>query len=650
MASVDIHKVTNTRTWSPSLGAWPGDGGVHFRVWAPRARNVDLLLTRAGREPRRTALQRGQDGHFFGFVAGARAGDRYRYEIDGRGPFPDPASRFQPEGVHGPSEVVDPGEFRWSDRAWKGLTPEELVVYELHVGTFSPEGTYEGVAKRLETLRDLGVTAIELMPLADFAGCRGWGYDGVDLFAPTKCYGRPDGLRRLVDEAHRLGLGVMLDVVYNHFGPVGNYATQFSKQYLTCRESAWAACVNLDEEGSDQVQEFFIENALHWLHEYHIDGLRLDATHALKDDKPPHFLEVLAERVQKSLPDRWIPLIAEDHRNLDTMIRPRWAGGWDLDGVWADDFHHQVRRHIAGDDEGYYRDYTGTTEDLATTINQGWFYTGQHSIHLDEPRGTDPVGIEPWKFTICLQNHDQVGNRAFGDRLHHKVELAAYRAATALLLTCPQTPLLFMGQEWAASAPFLYFTDHDEDLGKIVTEGRRREFRHFLAFVDPEARDKIPDPQAVSTFEMSRLDWSELEREPHASTFRLYRALLGLRRSEPALRANVAESHEAVALDDETLMLMRESPEGDRMLIVVRLGGEGAVDLSGHEECGINDWVRWELVLTTEDAPFAPDPSPPRVDLDGPAPSIRFARPSAVILRARPADSASEGGPSTTAP
>ena len=359
---------------------------------------------------------------------------------------------------------------------------------------------------------------------------------------------------------------------------------------------------------------------------------------------------MLAERVQKSLPDRWIPLIAEDHRNLDTMIRPRWAGGWDLDGVWADDFHHQVRRHIAGDDEGYYRDYTGTTADLATTINQGWFYTGQHSIHLDEPRGTDPVGIEPRKFTICLQNHDQVGNRAFGERLHHQVDLAAYRAATALLLTCPQTPLLFMGQEWAASAPFLYFTDHDEDLGKIVTEGRRREFRHFLAFVDPEAREKIPDPQAVSTFETSRLDWSELEREPHASTFRLYRALLGLRRSEPALRANAAESHEAVALDDETLMLMRESPEGDRMLIVVRLRGEGAVDLSGHEELGINDWVRWELVLTTEDAPFAPDPSPPRVDLGGPAPSIRFARPSAVILRGRPADSASEGGPSRPPP
>ena len=317
---------------------------------------------------------------------------------------------------------------------------------------------------------------------------------------------------------------------------------------------------------------------------------------------------MLAERVQKSLPDRWIPLIAEDHRNLDTMIRPRWAGGWDLDGVWADDFHHQVRRHIAGDDEGYYRDYTGTTDDLATTINQGWFYTGQHSIHLDEPRGTDPVGIEPRKFTICLQNHDQVGNRAFGDRLHHQVDPAAYRAATALLLTCPQTPLLFMGQEWAASAPFLYFTDHDEDLGKIVTEGRRREFRHFLAFVDPEAREKIPDPQAVSTFETSRLDWSELEREPHASTFRLYRALLGLRRSEPALRANAAESHEAVALDDETLMLMRWSPEGDRMLIVVRFRGEGAVDLSGHEELGIDDWVRWEARPDDGRRPVRPRP------------------------------------------
>jgi len=329
-------------------------------------------------------------------------------------------------------------------------------------------------------------------------------------------------------------------------------------------------------------------------------------------------------------------LIAEDHRNLDTMIRPRWAGGWDLDGVWADDFHHQVRRHIAGDDEGYYRDYTGTTEDLATTINQGWFYTGQHSVHLDQPRGTDPVGIEPRKFTICLQNHDQVGNRAFGDRLHHQIDLAAYRAASALLLTAPQTPLLFMGQEWAAGAPFLYFTDHDEDLGKIVTEGRRREFRHFLAFVDPEAREKIPDPQAISTFETSRLDWSELGREPHASTLRLYRALLALRRSESALRSNRSESHEAVALDDDSLMLMRESTEGERLLIVVRLRGSGAVDLSGREEIAPGDGRRWELVLTTEDNPFAPDPSPPWLELGGSSLLIRFARPSAVILREAP--------------
>jgi maltooligosyltrehalose trehalohydrolase len=627
-------RAATPRAWSPSLGAWLEGDGTRFRVWAPKAKAIEVVVERQGGKSLVAALGRAPGGHFAGLVPGVRLGDRYRYKIDGRGPFPDPASRFQPLGVHGPSEVVDPGRFAWSDGGWEGITPEELVIYELHVGTFSPEGTFDGVRKRLEALRDLGVTAIELMPLADFPGRRNWGYDGVDLFAPSHTYGTPDDLRRLVDDAHRLGLAVLIDVVYNHFGPAGNYTTAFSQQYFTCEESGWGCCVNLDGEGSEHVHEFFLENVLHWLHEYHADGLRLDATHALRDDVPPHFLERLSERVRAAFPGRWVPLIAEDHRNLDTMIRPRWAGGWDLDGVWADDLHHQLRRLLAGDDEGYYRDYTGTTEDIAATINQGWFYTGQHSIHMDESRGTDPVGIEPRKFVVCLQNHDQVGNRAFGERLHHEIDPAAYRAASTLLLTVPQTPLLFMGQEWACSSPFLYFTDHAEDLGVLVTAGRRREFRHFLAFVDPESRELIPNPQAVATFESSRLDWSERDLGLHASTLQLYCALLALRRSDPALRENRIEGFEAIALDDDTIALRRDGPRGETLLIVARLRGAGEVDSGKGTPPDFLPAARgWKVVLTTEDPPFAPDPAPPQMDLSGPAPIVRFARPSAVILR-----------------
>jgi maltooligosyltrehalose trehalohydrolase len=624
------------RGWRPSLGAWLEGRGARFRVWAPKAATVEVVLERPGDGPARHPLEKDdEDGTFGGFVDGVWAGDRYRYLVDGQGPFPDPASRFQPEGVHGPSQVVDPGRFAWTDGSWRGVAQEELVVYELHVGTFSPEGTFDGVTARLPQLRDLGVSAVELMPVADFAGGRNWGYDGVDLFAPSHSYGTPDDLRRLVDAAHALGLAVFIDAVYNHFGPSGNYTAAFSPHYLSDRhKNPWGDCVNLDGEGSGMVREFFIENALHWVHEYHVDGLRLDATHALIDDGPRHFLDELAARVRATVPGRRILFHAEDHRNLHTMVRPGWAGGWDLDGVWADDFHHQIRRGLAGDNEGYYRDYTGTVADLVATINQGWFYTGQHSVHLDHARGTDPVGIEPHRFVVCLQNHDQVGNRAFGERLHHQVDHAAYRAASALLLCAPQTPLLFMGQEWATTAPFLYFTDHEEDLGRLITEGRRREFRHFLAFVDPVARGRIPDPQAPSTFAASRLDWSERGREPHASFLRLYRALLDLRRSEPGLRPGGHAPYQAVAQDDDSLLLRRNASSGDSVLAVVRLRGSGAVDLSGHAAASAGDGRRWEPILTTEDPPFAPEPSPPRVDLSGPVPGIEFARPSAVLLRA----------------
>ena len=558
-------------------------------------------------------------------MPGARAGDRYRYRVGGRGPFPDPASRFQPEGVHGPSEVVDGPAFRWSDSGWTGIALEDLVLYELHVGTFTPAGTYAGVVDRLAYLRDLGVTAVELLPLGDFPGARNWGYDGVALFAPARCYGRPDELRRLVDEAHRHGLAVLLDVVYNHFGPDGAYVGQFSPHYFSARKpTPWGAALNLDGDHARGVREFLIENALHWVHEYHLDGLRLDATHALHDEGARHLLAEMQSRLRASVRERRLVLIAEDNRNRPRLVRPEAEAGYGLDAQWSDDFHHQLRRILAGDHEGYYADYRGSVADLAKTVRDGWLYRGEYSVHRKQPWGEDPAGLSPRRFVFYVQNHDQVGNRAHGERLHHEIEPAAWRAATVLLLTAPEVPLLFMGQEWAAPSPFLFFTDHHERLGARIGEGRRKELSDFAAFAEPAAREPIPHPQDPETFRRSRLDWSRIEEPPHAATRRLYRALLRLRRGEPLLRAATWEGFDARALGEEGLLLERRR-DGGRVVVLVRLKGDGP--LAAAAPAG----EPWEVLLTTEDEGFCPDPRPIAVDAAG----ARFPRPGAVILRAR---------------
>jgi len=616
-----------------TLGARPEATGTHFRVWAPGHESVELLVDSETGPAASVPLTALPDGYFGKTVAGVRAGDRYRYAVDGHGPYPDPASRFQPAGVHGPSEVVDPTAFAWSDAPWRGVPLESLVIYELHVGTFTPEGTFRGVIERLPYLRDLGVTAIELMPVADFPGTRNWGYDGVALFAPARCYGTPDDLRALVDAAHRTGLALLLDVVYNHVGPDGAYLFSFSPWYFTDRHpSPWGKSVNLDGPHSTHVRAFLIENALHWIGEYHIDGLRLDATHAMQDDGPRHFLAELAERVHAATPDRHAVVIAEDHRNLARMVMPMAGGGWGLDGVWSDDFHHQVRRALAGDSDGYYADYSASTRDIATTITQGWFYTGQLSTYLGAPRGTVPTGVPPQRFVVCLQNHDQIGNRALGGRLNHEIEPAALRSATVLLLTLPQTPLLFMGQEWAASTPFLYFTDHHTELGRLVTEGRRREFEGFAAFSEPAACALIPDPQALTTFEGSTLQWHEREEARHAGMLRLHQALLRLRREDPALRGADAGTFRAQALDDDTLVLIRWS-ESAMLAVVVRLRGAGRADLGSVAELAPRTGHgAWRIVLTSEASAFTDDPAPPEVELSGWSPLIHFRRAGAVIL------------------
>jgi maltooligosyltrehalose trehalohydrolase len=633
--------------WRPTLGAWPAAEGIHFRVWAATARRVELVLESGRRAGSIVPMTAEATNVFAAVVPGISAGDLYRYRLDGRGPYPDPASRSQPQGVHGPSEVVDATQFAWSDTDWRGVELDALIAYELHVGTYTPAGTFAGVIERLPYLRDLGVTAIELMPVGAFAGQRNWGYDSVAIFAPARSYGTPDDLRRLVDAAHRHEIGVLLDVVYNHVGPDGAYLSVFSPHYFSTRHrTPWGVAVNFDGPHSRRVRDFFIENALHWLHEYHLDGLRLDATHALFDDSPRHVLAELSGRIRGACDHgrRRALLIAEDHRNLATLVRPRRGGGWGLDAVWADDLHHQLRRMLAGDDDGYYRDFSGSAADLATTVRSGWFYRGQYSEYLGGPRGTDPSGLSPRQFVVCIQNHDQVGNRALGERLNHQIDPAAYRAASALLLCIPETPLLFMGQEWAASSPFLYFTDHHPELGRLVTEGRRAEFARFAAFADPQARERIPDPQAEPTFAASRLCWEEGIAPAHRATRRLYRALLRLRRGLELLRRDTWQGFTAHARGDGGLFL-RYATGSESLVVAVRLRGAGEVIVADAPEAASGSWA---VLLHTEDRRFSLDPHPARMTRTGSEIVVHFARPGAVVLHrglsAPVADDASTGG------
>jgi maltooligosyltrehalose trehalohydrolase len=626
------HGVHIHGAWRPTLGALVDGAAVSFRVWAPTKTQVDLVLDPTGAAPRRERLQPAGDGTFAGTFATIRPGDLYMYLLDGEGPFPDPCSRYQPQGVHGPSAVVDPSEFEWSDGEWRGVPLERVVIYELHVGTFTPAGTFAALAEQLPYLAELGVTAIELMPVADFPGSRNWGYDGVSLFAPCRQYGTPDDLRRVVDAAHRTGLAVLLDVVYNHFGPDGAYSVVFSPFYRSPRhQSPWGAAINLDGDQSEFVRQFFIENALHWLHEYHVDGLRLDATHWLQDEATWHFVAELASRVRTSVIDRTVLLVSEDDRNLATIVSPPDQGGWGMDAVWADDFHHHVRRRAAGDRDGYYQDYSGSIADLAATLRQGWFYCGQQSEYAGAPRGTSPSGVPLRRMIFCLQNHDQVGNRPFGRRLHHQIDPSLYRALSALLLFAPETPLLFMGQEWAASSPFLFFTDHNPELGRLVTEGRRREFARFKAFADEATRARIPDPQAASTFEASRLDWEERVLDPHAGVLELYRTLLRLRRTEQALAAGTR--FVVVELADNGLSLARVDPAGSALLLVVWLDGSGAYQHDRHGPAIPGD--RWTPVLSTEEPRFrsSGQPAAGGPDISREPFSITFSGPAAVLLR-----------------
>ncbi|MHB1005304.1 MAG: malto-oligosyltrehalose trehalohydrolase [Chloroflexota bacterium] len=564
-------------TWRLWLGAELRGDGVRFRVWAPRARLVAVeIYPPAG--PAVYPLERSAGGLHAGLVPGLRAGDLYKFKLDDGNSYPDPCSRFQPQGVHGPSAVVDPESFDWGDGDWQGVGPEGLVIYECHVGAYTPEGTFDGLREQLGELKRLGVNAIQIMPVAEFPGRWNWGYDGVDLYAPSHVYGGPEGLKRLVDAAHELGLGIILDVVYNHLGPAGNYLRAYSPYYFTSAyETPWGEALNYDGEGSRETREYVIQNACYWLNEYHLDGLRLDATHAICDASPVHILRELADRARASLPPgRRVMLLAEDGRNDVRFLHTPLEGGYGMDMVYADDFHHEVRVLLTGEREGYYADYEGSPERIARAIAEGFIYQGQPSLYSGAPRGTKVTDEAAWRFLFALQNHDQVGNRALGERLNQVIDLGRYAAATALLLLAPETPSLFMGQEFAASTPFLYFTDHEPELGGLVTAGRRREFARFSAFSDPERRKRIPDPQAEETFRRSVLDLGE--RQNHGGTYRMHRDLVALRRLDPVFRRQDRRKLRVGTLRRGVIALHRWH-ESEHRLVLVNFGGTQTVDL-----------------------------------------------------------------------
>ena len=511
------------------FGAELRDGAVRFRLWAPTAPGIRLVLD-GGPE---LAMEPREGGWHELVTDAARAGSRYAFRLPDGLRVPDPASRFQPDDVHGFSEVVDPRAYAWRNPGWKGRPWTEAVLYELHLGTFSPEGGYDGLRRRLDHLVETGVTAVELMPLAECPGARNWGYDGVMLFAPEAAYGRPEALKALVDAAHERGLMMILDVVYNHFGPEGNYLHAYAGPFFTERHhTPWGAAINFDGEAAATVREFYVSNALYWLNEYRFDGLRLDAVHAIIDDSDPHILVELAARLraEAEAQGREIHLVLENAANEARFLGRGADGVLGYDAQWNDDYHHAAHVLATGETGGYYEDFA--TEPLALlgrALAEGYVYQGQRSGHEGAPRGEPSAHLPPRTMVNFLQNHDQVGNRAFGDRLAALVPEDRLRALLAVTLLSPQTPMLFMGEEWGARTPFQFFVDFHGELAEAVREGRRREFGRFREFQDPAMRERIPDPNAVETFARSRLDWSEKDRPGNAGILGLVRDLLRIR-------------------------------------------------------------------------------------------------------------------------
>src|SRR5579862_1835336 len=583
------------------IGAEVVDGGAHFRVWAPRSRKVAVQLDSTGNagKARTFELKSENNGYFSGLIAEARAGMLYKFQLD-TGVFPDPASRFQPEGPHRPSQIVDPSLFRWTDKDWRGVPREGQVIYEMHIGTFTPGGSWRSAIEQLPELARLGVTLLEIMPVADFPGRFGWGYDGVDLFAPTHLYGAPDDFRSFVDCAHSLGLGVILDVVYNHIGPDGNYLKEFSPDYFTDRyQNEWGEAINFDSENSAPVREFFIANAGYWIDEFHLDGLRLDATQQIFDSSKDHILAAVSRNVRQSANGRSTYVVAENESQESKLARSPEQGGYGLDALWNDDFHHSAVVALTGHNEAYYSDYQGSPQEFISAMKRGFLYQGQWFTWQKKMRGQPTDGLHPANFVNFIQNHDQVANSLHGVRFHQLAAPGQLRALTALLLLGPGTPMLFQGQEFAASAPFVFFADHNPELGKLVASGRRKFLEQFPSIACPESNSFLADPGHENTFARCKLDLSE--REKNAKHYALYFDVLKLRREDTVFRAPYPGGVDGAVLATEAFVLRFFGKEGDDRLLLVNLGADLQLRTMPEPLLAPVEGRAWKILWSSED-------------------------------------------------
>lgn len=584
------------------IGAEPlPSGGVHFRVWCPERQRVEVVFDTPGRELQPVELQREVGGYFSGLAAEAHSGDLYRLRLDGDPQLAsaDPASRFQPQGPFGPSQVIDPSGFQWTDAAWPGIELAGQVIYEFHVGTFTPEGTWRAAREQLPELSRTGVTLLEMMPVADFPGDFGWGYDGVNHFAPTRLYGAPEDLRAFVDAAHAAGLGMILDVVYNHLGGVGNFLPQFSRYYASDRhKSEWGDAVNFDGPNAAPVREFVLANVRYWIEEFHFDGLRIDATQGFYDDSPEHILGAIGRAAREAGGRRAVLVVGENEPQQVRMVRAEADGGYDLDALWNDDFHHSAMVRLTGRREAYYSDYFGTPEEFIALAKWGFLYQGQIYPWQRGRRGSPTFGLAAATFINFLENHDQMANSARGDRVWQQTSPGRFRAATAYLLLGPGTPMLFQGQEFSATSPFLYFADCGSEQGAEVAAGRAKFLAQFRALATPEMQARLIEPNDRRTFERSKLDFAG--RQQHAESYRLHCDLIRLRRHDPVFRRQAADRLEGARLSGDALVLRYfGGADGDRLL-VVNFGCELRINSAPQPLLAPVERSEWRILWSSE--------------------------------------------------
>lgn len=582
------------------VGAVPEESGVRFRVWAPCRGGVAVRLEDGARV---IELEPEENGFFSALAPDIRAGALYRLLLDGRDLFPDPASRFQPNGPHGPSEVIDAARYPWSDHGWTGPNREKAVLYELHVGTFTKCGTWQAAEERLEYLADLGITIVEVMPVTEFPGRFGWGYDGVCWFAPSHLYGRPDDFRRFVDAAHRHGIAVILDVVYNHFGPDGNYLKKFDPCFFTDRyQTDWGEAIRFDGENCDGARQFVLANVRHWITEYHLDGLRLDATQNIYDASPSHIIAAISETAREAAGDRSVYLVGENEPQDSSLARPVAQGGMGLDALWNDDFHHSAMVAATGRCEAYYHDYRGAAAEFVAAAKYGYLYQGQWYSWQKKPRGQPGLDLPAHSFVHFTQNHDQVANSARGLRWHRLTSPGRHRALTALLLLGPQTPMLFQGQEFAASTPFYYFADHEPELARLVHQGRIEFLSQFPSIAAPETREQIIDPASERAFSHCQLDFDEVRS--HGEVFALYRDLLALRREDPLIHGAGRSRFDGAILGGSAFLLRYFGESGDDRLLLVNLGTDLPLVPAPEPLLAAPADCEWRLVWSSEAIPY----------------------------------------------